>query len=173
MNKKGIEASENQTNSYCFWECYPITKEEAFGFVQEFMDLHLGELELLEDARESLLEISKRHKIFFITSRNGSHKEKTELFLKKNFPEFVFELFHSGDWHGGTKTKDAICRDLKITLLIEDSERAVDYANSGINIILLDKTWNRGVNHARITRVSNWKEILEEIKKIEEKENGN
>jgi len=65
------------------------------------------------------------------------------------------------------KTKDKICREMGIDLIIEDNgEHSLNYAKNGIRVLLLDKPWNKGISHENIYRCLNWSDILEKVEDL-------
>lgn len=143
-----------------------VGKEESVRLRREYAETEFfDEMELLEGAKESINELSKNNEIIFITAREGFHHDKTRSFIMKNFP-YANVLF-SGDYHGGNKNKDELCKDLKVDVLIEDSENSGKYAEAGIKVILLDKSWNKHLAHNNIIRVKDWKGVMNEVRRIE------
>ena len=56
---------------------------------------------------------------------------------------------------------------MKCDIFIEDHPyNALNLANGGIKVILIDCNYNKGVEHQNITRVSYWKEIKDVIDKL-------
>ncbi len=58
------------------------------------------------------------------------------------------------------------CKELGVNVLIEDGFTSQRYAENGVNIILLDKLWNKDCSHDNIYRCFNWEEILNRVKEI-------
>ena len=55
-------------------------------------------------------------------------------------------------------------KELNCNLFIEDNpSNAIQIAEAGINVILMDANYNKGTEHERITRVKDWKQIKELI----------
>ncbi len=152
--------------SYNLWESLGISKEEVVQLADEYYNLEDFEnIEFVKDAKKVLQKISKNNKLFIITSRPVKIKEKTEAFLKKNFPFINFEVIYSGDFFNEQgKTKADLCAEKKLDVFIEDGkEYALECGKRGIRVFLLDKPWNRDVTNENIIRVYNWKEILDKI----------
>lgn len=151
-----------------------ISLDKAVLHVEEFFNSeNFHQMIFLENAKESLQDLLDFHEIFFITARQKEVKEQTEKFFESHFPEKDYNLLFSGGevWSEG-KSKDEICEELKIPLLIEDrKEYAFNAAQKGIKVLLLDKPWNQGVEHENIMRVNDWKEILEKIRGLENASN--
>jgi len=147
-------------------EVLGISKEEADKIAKEFNDCQLfKELDFVEGAKESISILSKDNELFFITSRPSSIIEGTRDFLNKHLKVVDFEIYHSlGFRDGEGKTKADICKERGIKILIEDRRKyALDCAENGIKVFLMDKPWNQNCGHENIIRVKNWKEILERL----------
>ncbi len=147
------------------------THEDGLKLVDDFHDSEFFDrMTLVEGAREAL-SLLGGHELIVVTARPRGFKEKTDKFLKTNFPDNTFRVFYSSEVHGheGTKTKEEICNELGIKILVEDNgEYAPKYARSGIKVLLLDKPWNRDCEeHENIIRVSNWDEVVEKINEFE------
>lgn len=151
-----------EINSYSLHEIFNLTKEDIEKIMKKVDWINLT---TLETSKESILSLSKNHKIYFITSR--TFEEGTEESLTKHFSEFDFKLFFSSNPHAGTsgKSKGEICEEFGIDLMIEDNyEHCLSCAEKGIKTFLLEKPWNKNSKyHKNIIRVKNWDEILEEI----------
>jgi len=172
LEKNGISAEYNKTHSYNFWDCYPITREEAINFANELYDSeHFENMVLIEGAFGAINFLEKNNEIFFITSRPLSIKQKTLDFVKKHFPNSKIEIVFSGDFHKiNGKTKAEICKELGISVLIEDNkDYALDCAKKGTKVFLMSKPWNKNYeSHENLIKVTSWDEILEQFKLIGE-----
>lgn len=167
--KYGRKMNVEDFDKYWLCEVLDIKKEEEYPLWKEYYDSDLfGEMELIENVREVIEFLKKDNEIIFITARNLDWKQKTLDFMEKHFPGHEFRILFSGDVYGGI-TKDKICGDLGISVIIEDHhEKSLDYAKAGMKVILLEQPWNRKIGHDNIIRIKNWKEVpgvLERIKK--------
>jgi len=165
---------ENQTkysledfSSYNLWDIFEIPREESYEWVEKFyLTAAFENLKLVEGAKEAIKILSNKHQIVFITSRPIETKNKTNKFLKKHLPKVEFELIHSGDYHHHqAQNKGNICIEKNICLHIEDNHpQALGCAEKGVSVLLLEKPWNKDFKeHENITRVKDWKEILEKL----------
>lgn len=151
---------------YDFMGPFSISAEEAISLIKEFyFTEYFDNLDLIEGSVDSIYELSKDYELFFITSRHLDIKDKNENFLKKLFPNLKYEVIYSGKFWQEAKSKAEICVDLGISIIIEDNQKySLECAEAGINVFLLDKPWNKYGEHENITRVKNWKEIMEKLK---------
>ncbi len=151
--------------SYNFWETWGGTREQAIQKVLDFYKSdYFKNIKPFEGAIESIEELSKDNELLIITSRYKAISEETEKWINKYFPDnfsgihFTNEFFDSFN----NKRKHEICLDLEINSLVEDSlEYAQQCASNGINILLMDRPWNRGKLQEGIIRVHSWKEITD------------
>ncbi len=162
---------EDFEKNYYLKDLMGISEEEELKLWTNYHDSQIfDEMEFIEGCKEAVSFLEEGHELFFITARHLSWKEKTEKLFAEHFGDV--NLIFSGDLYGG-KSKDEICLENGIGLLIEDHrEHSLSYADRGIKILLMDKPWNGGIEHENLIRVNDWKEILREIEKIKEAENG-
>ncbi len=88
--------------------------------VYEFYNLDSFK-ELVEFAKRSINKLKKNQELFFITSMPVRFKKKTNLFFKTHFPEDNFEIIYTGNFHNAKKTKNEVCEELSIEILIENN----------------------------------------------------
>ncbi len=173
--KTGKRISYDDWKTYYFWDFLPMTKKEGVKLLDEFYNEGFFEvLDLIENAKESVLKLVKSHEIVFITSRPNRWKEKTKKCVENYFEKPKFEIIHVRDENDKKLKKGNFCKDLQINLIIEDyGENALDCAEKGIKVLLLNKPWNKKIEHDNIIRVNDWKDILKKIDemKINEKMN--
>jgi uncharacterized protein len=136
----------------------------------------LDRLELVDGSKEILFLLSKKHDIIFITSRHPSIKERTIHFLNNHFSNFNFNVvFSNGLWkETNSLSKADFCLKDEVFLIIEDNpDFALDCANKGVKVLLLEKPWNKEYEeHQNIIKVKDWNEILENINLIENQKNS-
>ena len=150
---------------YEIWDLTDVSQEETLRVLDEFGSSEsFFRIQLVKGAKEVLDEFFKSHEIFFITSRPEKAKEQTWKFFEERFQNSPFKIIFSGDMFGGNKTKFEICKELGIPILIEDRRKyALDCAQNGIRVLLMDKPWNQNCEHENLVRVKSWKEIMEKI----------
>jgi len=116
-----------------------------------------------------LHHLSKTHLPYFITSRRLGLKGQTEAFLNSHLSGIDFETYFSGELYPAQgKRKAEICRELGIPILLEDSAKyALECADAGIKVILFNRRWNEGLQHANVTRVLGWDEVPKAVLSLE------
>ena len=109
----------------------------------------------------AFISLPKDNNLFFVTARNYSLTQITQDWLKKQ------QLSQIPLYSLGTDNKLHKANELKCDIFIEDHpNNALNLANGGIKVILIDCNYNKGVEHQNITRVSSWKEIKDVIDKL-------
>ena len=165
FNKK---MSLKDITNYHIWNLTDISREDSLLLAREVHDAeHPDNLLLVDGVEKSLVQLSKKYEIFFITSRPERFKEKTTQTLKHLFKDFRFSLhFAQGVW-GSSKTKGDICRELGVKFMVEDNaDYALDCAQKGIKTFLLDKPWNQKYeSNPNLIKVKSWDEILNYLEK--------
>lgn len=146
-----------------FSELFKITKEETTRRVNEwFATGAILTLEPMLGVPETLPQIASMYDVYFVTARLPNRATATKAWLSKyltGVEEKIHYAFNPYRGSGG-KTKLEICKELGIELLIEDSEAfAVECAEAGITVLLLNHPWNRHIDHPNVYRVNDWFEI--------------
>lgn len=165
---KGIKKDFEEVFSYNLWDVFELEKKEVDKIFHEvfFGENLVCNLDLVDGAQRGIEILNEENELFFITSRPEYYLDKTKEFIIKNFVSEP-QIYFSGDFCGNGKTKNEICEDLGIDLIIEDNgETSLKYAESGLNILLLDKPWNQDFEHDRIFRCFSWDDILDKIEEL-------
>ena len=162
---------ENFT-SYNFWEVWGGTKTEAIEKVKLFYPTnYFKNAQPLFGAVSSIKKLSKIAELHIVTSRPEKlTSQQTIESLSKYFTN-KFKAVHFTNYYseyGKLKSKSAVCKELGITILIDDSlAYARECAKKGIKVMLLDKKYNQAVRLPKnVFRVNSWGEIVEKIQII-------
>lgn len=174
-NKRyGTSFRREDVTSYHIWEVgFGKTKQEAVKLFDEFYESpEFDDMSLVEGAHKGVLELARLSdcRLPIVTSRPLLYKPKTDSLIARTFHEISLPVYHAKDFHYGVNhTKAEICQSLKLDYYIEDClAYAEDCAERGIHVFLLDKPWNQNDSlHPLITKVNNWQEILQHIKRSE------
>ena len=150
------------------WKVLEIKKELFIELLDKCDSVgYFDNVKFIKGAKESVNFLNKNHDIIFITSRSKKRVKKTRDFIFEEFSILGDRVFFSGDVVGKGKNKDEICKDLDIGLIIEDSGvDSLGYAKNGLKVLLLDKPWNRSVEHENVYRCGDWGEILERVEEV-------
>ncbi|MEK6936128.1 MAG: hypothetical protein AABW67_05025 [Nanoarchaeota archaeon] len=159
--------------TYNFWDFISISEEEGKKLMEDFYFLDsFNEIPFIEGSKEAIHKLAKQNKIYIITARPLRWGEKTKNFFDKHFLETDIQLIHSRDEKDKTIYKREICIKLGVSILIEDNGNiAIQCADSGIKVLLLNNPWNQGIEHKNINRIKNWNEILNKIQEIDKLNN--
>ena len=149
------------------------TKQNAAKIIEYlFFSPYWNLVPPVDYSQEGIDIISKENNLIAITSRPISIHEKTQRFIKEYFGDKIREIVSTGQYASLATniSKSDICISRGIELLIEDCfEVALDCAQKGISVFLLDYPWNQlnGFSANSLPdnfhRVSNWKEIMEKL----------
>ena len=176
-NKKFGTNINGETLGHYRWDTHMgISLKESVERVQEFYATDVFKnMPVFENARETLKELAKSHELIVISSRFGFAKEFTREWINREFPGIFSNIIFSAEYHyeeeykkaKNLKEKAFVCLDNKVDIIIEDSlTHSLECAKRGIKVILLDKPWNQGSLAENVTRVKEWKEIIEKINSI-------
>ena len=166
--KTGRLFEKKNITSYDWWSHLSMTKGELTNLINEFHLNHGNEISAVKHAIDSINKLVDNHSIIIITSRPSIFKEKTESWIKKHLENIPLDVYFSSDFSQQIgKTKSELCRELEVSVILEDSgEYALDCAKNGTKAILFDKPWNANFKHENIIRVNNWIEALGAINKL-------
>ena len=150
----GKEIQYEELIKYDFKDIYGVSEEKI-------MEFFLGEgrnlifnVDILEDAKNTVLELSEKHNVWIITARIPETYRKTKLWLERNGLGHV-ELITLG-----TPDKLGKAKELGCDIFIEDHpDASIDIAEAGIKLYLVDAPYNRTSNHENIVRVRDWNEM--------------
>ncbi len=128
----------------------------------EFYDLYGKLLHKESEARFGASEVIKKlyhhHHIHFVTAREEKMKDISIEWLDRHqIPRDSIDLL-------GSHYKVDKAHELKSDLFIEDCYRnALQLANAGFDVLLIDCAYNKGVLPQNVIRVKNWFEIMKLI----------
>ncbi|MCB5238561.1 5' nucleotidase, NT5C type [Niallia circulans] len=151
----------NQDLNYEEMVEYAVSDLYGYSF-EAFLDFFTKNQKVLHLAKpcpfiiDVLSELSKTSRLSIMTGRPKAWMNSAELWIVKNkLP--IDDIICASEYKNG-KPECALIHN--VTLFIEDNpSHALAVTNSGMDVWLLDKPYNRICNHERITRVKDWKEI--------------
>lgn len=160
--------------SIYYWEVWGGTREEAIKKVYQFHQSgYSKQIQPIEGAIKSIQELSKKHELFIITSRQTDFEKLTRTWLDQYFPGMFKTVFFTNhyDLTGSikpVKQKFKVCLENHISVMIEDSpEHAVQFIRSPVILLLFDSPWNKSVqNNSNIIRVSGWKNTVKTVRNL-------
>jgi uncharacterized HAD superfamily protein len=150
----GVRLEQEQIVHYQYHRC-GVTPEQEAAALEVFRDVACSDLDVVPGAIEALHLLQSRYRLVLVTSRNPVIEDKTDYWLHAHGIPHDLLVFE--------KEKHRAGHDFDF--FIEDNgEFALALAEAGIPTFLFDYPWNRWVNdHARITRVSGWADVLAEL----------
>ncbi len=163
---------EEDHNTFDLWEIWKCTKEEALSRIVNFFDSpEFKSTKPVLGAINAVQNLTEDHELHVITSRIDKVKDETTFWLNKHFSNSFHKIHFTGEMLGKNaikKTKGDICKELGITLMIEDAlHYAQEIAGKGVKVLLFDWPWNQtDTLPSNIVRVKSWKEIVEYINNI-------
>lgn len=158
MYNKSITPQDCTT--YKWEELYQEKMEDILHkFHSSYMHSY-REAEVVDGAKNIIEELCKIHNLYFVTARSEVLTEITTQWLYENG-------FSSIDVHLlGSDYKIDKAKELSCNIFIEDNpSNAIQLAEAGMDVLLIDTNYNRNIEHENITRVKNWAEIKEIIEK--------
>ncbi len=163
FNKSGIRRNEMELASD-FWGSIG-TKEEGLTILKEFFDSGEGtKLKFFDDFLENFEELKNKFEIVFVTSRSYDLREETKKIIT-NHLGVELDIVYTSDYNPNKKSY--VCDLLGIDILIDDfPNNALDCAEKGINVLLIDKPWNKKVDHENVYRCEGWKGILSKLNEM-------
>lgn len=122
------------------------------------------EVKPVEWALEKLNELkSEWYKFIIITARREKLRDYSTEWIEKNYPWIFDEVIFTNYSTENEIVKSEICKQKWVEIMIEDNlDYAIDMANIGVKIFLIDKPWNKHYNpetHKWIIKVNGWNEI--------------
>jgi 5'(3')-deoxyribonucleotidase len=134
-----------------------VDKDNSF-----FNSNYFRGIEICWGARTVIKKLAEKNNLFIVTARQKEWKEFTDKFIQENFPNCFKGVFYAGDVHGGGKKKAEIYEGMD--MIIEDNKgHALECAKRGMKVFLIERPWNKGIEHPNIRRVNQWEEILDLI----------
>jgi 5'(3')-deoxyribonucleotidase len=167
---KSFQIKREDFVTYSFDEVLKLpSMREAIGVVFNFYDSDFfKKMPPLPDSLNTIKSLKQKFDLYIVTSRPDYLYNATMTSLWNNFRGFFSEVYFSSNHYTGEKnsgkSKAEICLTNGISIIIEDSlEYSLQCAEKGIEAILIDAPWNQNGERKGITRVKNWKEILEKL----------
>ena len=157
-------------NRYYLKALYGWDDKTKFNFFDKYYKNVLEECTMLPNADKTIKKLKEEgDTIYFVTARLMNIKNcDTEEITKKSLQDFDIP-YDSLNLHISDKLK--FFKENQINLCIEDSyETCRELTDNGIKSILMTTKMNADINDTEITRVNNWDEIYEEIKKYKLKD---
>ena len=153
-------------NRYYLNEIYGWDDETKFKFFEKYYKNVLEECTMLPNANIVISNLKNEgHQIFFVTARIttikncDSEKITIDSLNKNNIPYDKLYMQVSD--------KLTFFKDNQIDICIEDSfDTCEEFYENGIKSILMTSKMNDKIDSGKITRVKNWDEVYDTLKKF-------
>ncbi len=167
-SKNNSSFSRDQFSSYNFTETLKIPKDDLYPLWHEFFrSKEFETIPPVDGVIEAIEILNEKHELILITARYDLFVPQTTKWIEKHFPKKFKKVFHTTSFDGKKFNfvfKSQICISEGAKVIIEDNgENALECAQKGIKVYLLDYSWNREAKHKNIIRVKNWKEVLKKL----------
>ena len=154
--------------TYTLEKVWGGTRQEAIDKIRAFyISDNFDQLKPIDGAVESLLDLSQKHDITFITAIHNESREKTQRWLERTLPFLKAPVFYIGEYNNNDErkvSKAEVCLREGIELIIEDNGKyATDCIQKGVRAYLFNRPWNTKFLDPRLVRVNAWREVLEHL----------
>ena len=159
----GRKVKPQDVTSYKIHEILGVEAKEYDEFYRRFGPMIHLESKIRDGVQEVISELFKNHLIHFVTARDEKMRYVSLEWLKKHrIPMDSISIL-------GNPNKIRKAQELNSDFFIEDSyDNAIQLANAGFEILLIDCTYNRGPIPPNVTRLYNWNQIYRIITKRSE-----
>ncbi|WP_352420426.1 hypothetical protein [Proteiniborus sp.] len=154
----GTDIKPFEVTSYEIDQVLKIPREDYLNFYKIHGEEMHSNAEIREGAGQILQKLGKQHEIFYVSAREHSLEKTTkEWFYRHNLPKGKLYLL-------GTHYKVDKARELNCDIFIEDRyENAIQLADKGFEVLLIDCFYNQGLLTEGVTRIFNWRDIYDFI----------
>lgn len=164
---KGQSITRNDISDYYVSNIpkYNLIKEDAVDFFWSVLKSPSRENILpVQWAKEKLKQLHKQwRKIVVVTARREEISEYTKHWLDRFYPEIIDNVVFANHFSDNEVPKSTLCKQQWIQIMVEDNlDFAMELAQFGINVYLLDKPRNRHYNpliHLWVHKIYHWSEI--------------
>jgi uncharacterized HAD superfamily protein len=149
---------------YNMAEVYDVAWDDMDNFFNENMEYLFSVPQPMAGALETIRSfLNDGHEVFFITARRrGAEERVTMEWLKQHSFPLDKTIFV------GAASKTFAVREFGIDVFVEDfMGNALEIAATGIPVLLLDASYNRGKTPQGVTRCRDWEEIKRYIQTLE------
>lgn len=173
----GTSYTEKNMTSFYYSEIWGKTPEETAMIMEDFFKTeYFAALPPIKSAIRPLHHLKKQgHELFVVTGRQSIVEKATHDWVHQHFSGIFRNIYMTNQFglSGRKYRKVDFCKQIEASVLVDDHlEYAFECAGGGIDVLLFDYPYNRKpvkpLLH-NITRVYNWKGVLAEISKIDQK----
>jgi 5'(3')-deoxyribonucleotidase len=166
----GTHASVEKCFSSDWAEYLCLSQSAITAIIRDFTLSECGAtIAPVPGAVEAVRELSAIGELHIVTSRWGALVDITPAWIERHFPNQFAAVHYSKTSHSvplneSGQSKAAICKAIGAEVIIEDCSRhSLDCLSHGVNVLLMDRPWNRDFEDSRILRVRSWSGVPEMI----------
>lgn len=151
----GLNQKPEDITCYDLADSLRITEEEYLKFYNQYGEAIHEYSPVRKEAPSILHGLALNHRLYYITARHPKLQHVTENWLNRHdIPVHGLHLLGSHD-------KVGKAQELECDLFVEDRyENARAIAETGIDVLLMDCTYNRGLEMLpNMKRVENWQQV--------------
>lgn len=146
--------TEQECNTHNWEALYGVSMDTMLNEFHESYLHSYEEAKVVDNAKEIIEKLKNNHNLYFVTARNPELTEITTRWLYNNGFEEIDVYLLGSDY----KIKKA--KELECNIFIEDNpSNAIQLANEGMKVLLINTNYNTAIEHENIIRVNNWMEI--------------
>lgn len=151
----GTQVNPEDVTAYEIHKVLGIGEDDYNEFYDLYGKLLHKESEVRFGASEVIKRLYHHHNIHFVTARTETMRGVSIEWLDRHqMPRDSIDLL-------GSHYKIDKARELESDLFIEDCyANALQLANAGFDVLLIDCTYNKGILPQNVARVKNWFEIM-------------
>jgi len=147
----GMKITKKDVSSYYFHEIERLNLwigDDVKLFDRLWNSDKKREVKPLEWALDKLNELKLEwYKFIIITARREEFREYSEARIEKYYPWIFDEIIFTNHYTENSVPKSEICKQKWVEIMIEDNlDYAIDMANVGVKMYLIDKPWNKQYN---------------------------
>jgi 5'(3')-deoxyribonucleotidase len=114
--------SPRPSNRYVYRDIYNIPEWESAKMVREFYDSEeFSKMPPIKNAIDAMLELKKDNELFIMTGRQEIVRDKTEKWVRDNFPGIFSEVIMTNSFTASEVPKSDVCKMLNIGLIFDDN----------------------------------------------------
>lgn len=151
-----------------YWGYYEsIWREQKIDHLISYDDLNaemIANVPMKPGAEGALRQLADKYSLIFITTRDKTLEPLTQGWFREHLPDIDFMVYFSSTPHNDiTKSKGEICRELGVSLLIDDNADHCQCARrEGVGAILFGEYgWQLSQNTDSLKRCRDWQAVLE------------
>lgn len=143
------------------WLAHGLDDKIKYSDFAQEMEIDQSHVPLIVGVDTAINELAKRYHIILITARNKTWEKATRSWFKQHLHKNDIELYFCENHKDSkAKTKGELCRDLGVSLLIDDNPNHCQSAlDHGVGAILFGEYGWQGVIPNGVMRCRDWSSV--------------